>query len=175
MNLPLRLCEVMGNLRSDYGLSDMQQPLLREVFEVWCGLRGDHPIPPVSALDPVHFLRFSSNLIVCDVLEDGDIEFRIAGEAITSVHGATLRGMRISSIMSRMGDNPSVRQYLDAVGEVRPNYYDGPAYIFDKTYLRCQRVLLPFVDSRGLCRKLLGALVFDSATFIARDDGASDL
>ncbi len=173
MNLPLRLCEVMGDLRSDYGLSDMEQPLLREVFEIWCGLRDGRRIPHVSALDPVHFLRFSSNLVVCDVLDDGDVEFRIAGESVTSVRGASLRGLRISTVTKQTGKNPSVLQFLDAAEQVMPAYYDGPAYIFDKTFLRCQRILLPFADESGACRKLLGVLVFGSALSPVPDDNAT--
>ncbi len=160
MNLPLRLCEVMGDLRSDYGLSDMEQPLLREVFEIWCGLRSGRRIPRVQALDPVHFLRFSANLVVCDVLDDGDVEFRIAGESVTSARGASLRGVRVLTVQQERGRNLSTQQYLDAAQLAVPTYYDGPSHMFGKAYLRCQRILLPFVDESGACRKILGVLVF---------------
>ncbi len=160
MNLPLRLCEVMGDLRSDYGLSDMEQPLLREVFEIWCGLRGGRRIPRVETLDPLHFLRFSANLVVCDVLDDGDVEFRIAGESVTSARGASLRGIRVRTVAQERGQNLSVQQYLDAARLAEPTYYDGPSLMFGKAYLRCQRILLPFVDEDGRCRKILGVLVF---------------
>lgn len=152
----------MADLRGRYGLEEMEQPLLKEIFSIWCSQLDDRPAPPVQALDAEHFLRFGRHLVVCDVLPDGDVEFRIAGENVVAAKGGGMRGLRTSTFLSDVGENPSLSQFKEAVETISPRYYDGPSYNFEKNYLRCQRLLLPFVDTLGACRKLLGALVYSS-------------
>lgn len=150
------------DLRNEYGLAEMKQPLLSEIFSIWCDHVQDGRTPSVDALDALHFLRYSRHLVVCDVLPDGDVEFRIAGENVVAARGGTIKGVRTSVFKDTVGSNPSLEQFGKAVETLQPQYYDGPAYNFEKHYLRCQRLLLPFVDQEGNCQKLLGAMIYSA-------------
>tara|TARA_R110002072_G_scaffold86176_5_gene194549 strand:+ start:790 stop:1293 length:504 start_codon:yes stop_codon:yes gene_type:complete len=146
-----------------WNIPHLEVALLQQVYERWLRLCQGAELPLVSALDALDFLPFSSNIILAEVLPDGDVEFRIVGEEIIAARGANLKGARLSQFEARLGDNPSLSQFKDAVEQCRPQYYDGPAYNFEKTYLRARRLILPFLNDEGSCQKLLVAIDYNRA------------
>lgn len=145
----------------------MDHPVLRAVFETWSELRGDRTAPELDALDAVHFLKHSPNLLVCDVLKDGDVEFRIVGENIVAVRGPNLRGMTVGSFRDVFDDDPELKQFRTAVSLVIPQYYDGTCLTQRGARIRCRRVILPFTDENGACRKLLASVVYGESDLLS--------
>ena len=133
---------------------------LLAVLDVWETLRGEAPAPDVDQLDPEHFLRFASHLIVCDVVSDTDVAFRIAGESIESVFGRQLKGLKLSELRENVPNREPYEQFAECIRTAAPHYYDGPAVAFDKEFLRARRLLLPFTDETGAVKRMIVAAIY---------------
>jgi hypothetical protein len=79
--------------------SRLDDPVLQQLYDFWCGARNGAAMPPVSAIDPFS-LRFAlGNLVVMEPIAGGlDFRVRLFGSRVASRLGYDLTGRLLSSI-----------------------------------------------------------------------------
>jgi hypothetical protein len=83
--------------------ADVQNPLLRKAFDLWNALRGNRSFPSRGDVTPRNMAEFLRNTVLVRVLEGGkEFQFRIVGDAMVEVQGASFQGLTTAEIESQL-------------------------------------------------------------------------
>ena len=68
------------------------------LIDYWRRRRGERAMPARSDIDPADFAAFLPHAFIAARAEDGDIRFRLAGEAVIDLHGRPLAGESLTAL-----------------------------------------------------------------------------
>ncbi|HUZ13016.1 MAG TPA: PAS domain-containing protein [Caulobacteraceae bacterium] len=68
------------------------------LIDYWRRRSGERRTPARSEIDPADFAALAPHVFVVQRDDDGDIRFRIAGEAVIELHGRALQGTSLASL-----------------------------------------------------------------------------
>jgi hypothetical protein len=84
-------------------LSEIQNPLVRDAFNLWSKLKGARRLPARSDFSPRDMKGFLRNAVLVRVLDRGrEFQFRIVGDAIVSIQGASFQGLTTAEVDIRL-------------------------------------------------------------------------
>ena len=109
-------------------IGEIQNPLLRKGLDLWARMRGYRRFPARSDLSPRDMASLLRNTALVRVLKGGEeYEFRIVGDAIVQAQWASLQGLTMREVDSKLpGYGSALRSGYRAVFETRePLAYRG--------------------------------------------------
>ncbi|MEQ8353974.1 MAG: PAS domain-containing protein [Kiloniellaceae bacterium] len=106
-------------------------------------------LPPRRAFDPVDFPRALSTLILCEVMQDAALCFRLVGTDMVEAWGADFTGHRLQDIMQ--GDyHDFIRGLFDESIAKRAPLFSHRRFQWDRgRSLDTKRLMLPFARDDG--------------------------
>jgi len=91
----------LENVSLDPG--DVQNQTVRKAFDLWNGMKGSRRFPARAEFTPRNMAEFLRNTVLVRVLDEGkEFQFRIVGDAITMVQGASLQGLTTAEIEAQI-------------------------------------------------------------------------
>ncbi len=144
-------------------LHDIQNPVVRRVYELWQQLRGSRSFPRREDITPRRMPELLRNIALVRVLDGGEeFQIRLVGDAIVQAQGATFHGMttrQIDLVLPGYG-SALARLYGDICKNRRPRAYRGwYERQADKHSFFHESVLLPLgPDDRTVDHVLIGAV-----------------
>lgn len=98
-------------------LEALRQPQTLQALTLWNAQRGERRFPPREALSPRAMAPFLRNTVLVRVIDGGkDYQFRVVGDAIVEVQGASLQGLTIGEIdKAQPGYGSALRPVYDRV------------------------------------------------------------
>ncbi len=79
-------------------LDAVENAAVRGGIEYWRKLCGARPFPNRNDVSPREISGLLRNTVLLRVIEDGDYEFRIVGDAHVIAHGYSMQGKKLSQI-----------------------------------------------------------------------------
>jgi hypothetical protein len=87
-----------GWLSQRIAIGDIQSPLVRKAYDLWIRKKLGRRMPSRSELSPRDMAEFLRNVLIVKVLGGGEFEFRIVGDALVTLQGASFQGMNTAEI-----------------------------------------------------------------------------
>lgn len=109
-------------------VAEVQNPLVRKGLALWQRQRGARRFPGRSEMSPRLLSSLLRNTVLVRVLGKAeDFEFRIVGDAIVTVQGASFQGMTTTQIEAVLPSYGKMlrRSYLAVYESGEPNAYRG--------------------------------------------------
>lgn len=163
-----------GEERPDQGLrySDgPDHPGVAALTDYWLTKRGARPMPDRADIAPSEIVKLLPNLIICDVLGDGeDFRTRIFGTALVLLVGEERTGKCLSEFGARASvpTRPEIVQFrwLDVTRRAYalkgPVFVNGTMSSSDRPYLALHAVSMPLtVGGTGIAQMIGGMFVTD--------------
>lgn len=91
---------------------ELEHPLVRFGVEYWNRLRGERSFPSRDQIKPRDLAPVLSMTSIHKVLDDGDFEYRIVGDAVVRAFGVNLQNRRLSEVEVEL---PTFRQFVRPV------------------------------------------------------------
>ena len=152
-------------------LSAFKDSRFAQIIRHWLALRQDHGVPHRGAVDPTHFKDCLDMVWLLERHGDGHFRYRLAGQAITEVHGGIRRGTDTSLLFPRASlemFQPRWEAVLDRGQMVRA---EGVVRLAGGTKSsRVERLMLPLRSDNGAVSIVLGATRYESAN---KNDGTA--
>lgn len=147
-----------GALVQQIPLDDIETEPLRQAVRTWRAQAIGHQLPSRAQLTPrkmAPFLRYVSLVRVVD--EDGEFEYRIAGDAAVEAWGQSLTGLN-SAGLDRLQDNAgtTMRACCQIVLQTR----NSVAVRGTLPYIAYETVLLPLASGNGVIEEILVVTAF---------------
>lgn len=102
----------------------LRHPKLSGLLAYWTGKRTGETLPSRSDIDPLEMAEWLGNLVLIDVLPDGDFRYRLYGSNFVVKFGKEMTGHSISELepaqqavireeydRARLSRSPTVRRY----------------------------------------------------------------
>ena len=109
-------------------IADIADPLVQQAVAVWNAQRGAARFPNRDAMTPRAMAPFLRNIVLVRVVDGGkEYEFRVVGDAIVQVQGATLQGLTLAEIDAKLpGYGRALRPIYDELrADGAPRAYRG--------------------------------------------------
>jgi len=109
-------------------IADIADPLVQQAVAVWNAQRGTARFPNRDAMTPRAMAPFLRNIVLVRVVDAGkEYEFRIVGDAMVQVQGATLQGLTLAEIDAKLpGYGRALRPIYDQLcADGTPRAYRG--------------------------------------------------
>ena len=150
--------------------ADLRATNHRSVAEHWLDLYRRHDdIPPLSALDPLHFPRALVDAWIVDAEDDGRFRILVAGETLVRWYGRNPKGLYFEDIFSPAMLPVVIRQSRQVVQTPCILYHQMQTTIPDWSVPAAfDRVAFPLRDAVGHIRHILGATVFANDPSLGR-------
>lgn len=134
-------------------------PINRMVHDYWISAKGDHPFPPLSALDPVELPRPAlPYFTVVEVVEPGPrFLVRLIG---TEVHAAAGQDHTGRMVDEMPGAEDVVRRFTWCVRARRPYCVCSKLLWSINNFRQYEALVLPFGPSGGRIEKLASVVYF---------------
>ena len=82
-------------------LENLDEPMLRELYEYWCSKRAGRLIPQRRDIDPAEIPKLLPHLMITEMVEGGTrYRYRLAGTAVTEAFGRELTGLYVDEVMT---------------------------------------------------------------------------
>jgi hypothetical protein len=109
-------------------VGEVQNPLVRKGLALWQRQRGTRRFPGRSEMSPRQLSSLLRNTVLVRVLGNAeDFEFRIVGDAIVTVQGASFQGMTTTQIEAVLPSYGKMlrRSYVAVCESGEPSAYRG--------------------------------------------------
>ncbi len=118
---------------------------LHELYLHWRQLCGDRRAPPYSAFDPVDQPRLLANLLVTDVIVEGETRryrYRLCGTEVETNFGCAMGGKCVDELMTGPYCDYITNLYDRTVDHITPVFSQSSYGDFDRG-LHTKRLMLP--------------------------------
>ncbi|WP_157888259.1 PAS domain-containing protein [Neptunicoccus sediminis] len=139
----------------------MQDPVIRDVFNYWEGLRAGRLAPLRSELDPYKISHVIDHVFVLEYKNPLVVRFRLAGMGLCRMLGMELRGMPARALFE-IGHRDELGRVLDdmvTAPKIIELVLKSPSH--DAPTLNARMLLLPMQNAEGQYSRILGCLVSD--------------
>lgn len=154
----------------DHGLQypgTPDHPGVAALTDYWLTKRGVRPMPDRADISPAEIVKLLPNLIICDVLGDGeDFRTRIFGTALVLLVGEERTGKCLSEFGTRASvpTRPEVVQFrwLDATRRAytlrAPVFVNGTMSSSGRPYLGLHAVSMPLTAGGSEIAQMIGGI-----------------
>jgi hypothetical protein len=157
-----------GELWSELGLqqflAEFADPRLEQLVKYWLALSQEEAVPRRGIIDPAKFHESLSMVWLMERHEDGHYRYRLAGQAISEIHGGIRRGTDTASLFTPQSVNmfkPRWEAVLDRGNLVRA---EGFVLLSDGEQMsRVERLMLPLRGDDGSVSVILGATCYEGS------------
>ena len=141
--------------------ADMRNPVIREVFAYWEGLRKGRLAPLRSELDPRKIGKVFDQVFMLEFNNAQDIRFRLAGMDLCQMLGMELRGMPLRALFS-IGHRDQLARVIAEMAQA-PEIVELALKtpVHNTPTLNARMLLLPMQDAQARFSRILGCLVSD--------------
>jgi len=146
--------------------------ILRRLVTYWRHLRGDRAMPSFKEIDPVEIPWALSRIYVLDVLPDGDMVYRLAGDDVARRYGGTLKGRRIFDLFPKRNAEMILSRWRLVADQGMGVYTDSIHPTALGNLISARRVTLPLGDGTLPASQILGIVSFQRVEF--EDDRLSE-
>jgi len=141
----------------------MDHPNTQALYRYWNELRGDRDAPSRSEIDPRRIAGALETMFIFELLDDGQLRFRLAGTALCEMLGMEARGLMAEAMMApdhgaHIADLGARVLGAPGVGVMRVRALDGAG-----TDWAGELLLLPLRSELGEMTRLMGCLSFEGA------------
>lgn len=144
-------------------LGHITKPALIRFAEAWMAARGDADMPARSDFDPIAIPELLDRVWMCAYEKDEKrFVYRLAGEAINSVYGRSLRGVNLEDIIPEASYPIVWERYFSAIEEPAAVHTTGRIYLYSDRFEKGQRLILPLADENGEAAYVIGVTVFET-------------
>lgn len=150
--------------------SVIQSPAVRAIYELWRSKRAAAGGLVLRAdIDPIDIgARNLPHVAIIELLEDGDLRYRLVGGHILEYIGYDFSGWRVSEYYRDKPDDGSPEDYHTAIAERRPMHSRANLIADGRSYVIYERLILPMSSDGIRVDRLLVAFQFQRD----RDSGA---
>ncbi|MFZ2468952.1 PAS domain-containing protein [Parvibaculum sedimenti] len=142
-------------------------PGVSALTDYWLAKRGPRTMPDRADISPAEIVKLLPNLIICDVLGDGeDFRTRLFGTALVLIVGEERTGKCLSEFGTRASvpTRPEIVQFrwLDVTRRAyalkEPVFVNGTMSSSDRSYLALHAVSMPLTAGGTSIAQMLGAM-----------------
>jgi hypothetical protein len=139
---------------------DLDQPLLRALYEYWDDKRAVRPLPARADIDPTEIPRLLPHLILIDVQHEPlDLRYRLVGTHIVRANGGELTGCRVRDLQVT-GVGQLFDAYAEVVSDATPRLLRGAHRAVTGALRRFDRLVLPLAAEERQPNMLLCGSIF---------------
>lgn len=140
-------------------LSQLENPRVARIYRYWKERCGPNGLMDRQRLDPLDLRDLLPNVLLVDIESDG-MRCRIAGMAIESRYGRSLKGVAISETFDMVQRKDTSHQWREIQSDRKPKYRCGPMAFPNADVCEAERVLLPLSSSGASVDHILGAIFY---------------
>jgi hypothetical protein len=134
---------------------------LRDAHAYWDVLRGGRAMPARGDIDPVEMRGFLPFVMLIDVLDPLDFQYRLIGTEVRNISQRNYTGMRFSALPGK-GPESVVWAGCEEVVRSKVPYSRTPPYVGPEAHLRrCENLLLPLSDDGFNVTTILKVISFE--------------
>ncbi len=133
----------------------LRHPELRALYDRWLRHCAGETFPVAADIDPIGLRRWSSHLVLIDVVEAGNFVYAYYSRSFTSTFGADKVGLSIDALPAEQAR--LLKTEYDHVCRERLPVSRTYTADFDGVVQTWERLVLPFFDPEGNVVKLLVA------------------
>jgi len=146
----------------DAFLAAFADPRSRQMVRHWLALRQEDAVPRRGAVDPSRFRDSLDMVWLMERHADGHYRYRLAGQAITAIHGGIRRGADTASLFSPQAIGMFLPRWEAVLDRGRLVRADGLVMLADGSRMaRVERLMLPLRADDGSVSVILGATHYD--------------
>ena len=142
-------------------LENLDEPMLRELYEYWCSKRAGRLIPQRRDIDPAEIPKLLPHLMITEMVEGGTrYRYRLAGTAVTEAFGRELTGLYIDEVMTG-----AYREFLERL--YRTVYLNRRCVLCESKHissrdlaLKTKRLLMPLSEDGIAVNQVLAIQTF---------------
>lgn len=141
--------------------SDLDDPLLREIYVYWRSKCAARRMPARRQIDPTEMPRLLPHLLISEVIDAGRFRYRLSGTAVAHALRQDITGRCVEEVTSGF--------YCDYLNELQRTVCRAGTAIFAASPLPCgartkyrfsRRLLLPLSDDGATVNQILSLIVF---------------
>ncbi|MDA0704708.1 MAG: PAS domain-containing protein [Proteobacteria bacterium] len=139
----------------------IDRPRLREVLDYWNLLRGDKPMPPREAFNPIEVKRSLGLISIAEILPGGEaFRYVLYGSELARVQDHDFTGKLVSELPPPEFGRFVQSHLREVVAEGGPTAY-RIRVTSDRMSIDYWRVLLPFCDETGKLNEIMSVCDLD--------------
>ena len=147
------------------GDNDMRHKNSFELFAYWTEKRGKRAAPSRTDIEPADIRTLLPHVFICDLNDDGQLHFRLAGTALCALHDRELKGTAFSSLWLTDGARNADRTGASVAAGATPAVLSLDCLSSGGRVAQAELLLLPITGPSGRNDRLIGMLsVFDPPT-----------
>ena len=151
-------------IKRDPDLTNLQSPILSEIYQFWLGLCVDSRLPSRADFSPLDLnARLLPYIAIADVVRKGDqlrFRWRLVGTHITEKMDRDVTGLYFEDIYA--GDNHEnlLAAYVWPAQNAKPLRWFGNSEFVEKHWLTFECVGMPLASDGKTVDKLLAGMFF---------------
>ena len=130
-----------------------------ELFDYWTEKRGARAAPSRTDIEPADIRTLLPNVFICDLADDNQLNFRLAGTALCALHGRELKGTAFASLWLADGVRNAGRTGASVATGATPAVMSLDCLSRGGRVAQAEMLLLPVTGPSGLNDRLIGASI----------------
>ena len=141
-----------------------------ELFDYWTEKRGQRAAPSRTDIEPADIRTLLPHVFICDLNDDGQLHFRLAGTALCGLHGRELKGAAFASLWLADGVRNAGRTGTSVATGATPAVLSIDCLSNGGRVVQAELLLLPITGPSGRNDRLIGMLsVFEPPYWIGHE------
>jgi len=129
-----------------------------ELFDYWTEKRGQRAAPSRTDIEPADIRTLLPHVFICDLNDDGQLNFRLAGTALCALHGRELKGTAFAKLWLADGTRNAGRTGTSVASGVTPAVLSLDCLSKGGRVAQAEMLLLPVTGPSGRNDRLIGLL-----------------
>ena len=144
--------------------ADLDDPLIRRMFDYWMGKFHGRCLPSRRDIDPVEIPQLLGHINIIAVIRTPQamrFQYRLWGTKVTELYGRDYTGRFLDDVISpaRLDEIRSVFEAVVATKE--PHFWQTPVPAENRDFVSNRRLLLPLSSDGVFVDNLLGFMIGD--------------
>jgi hypothetical protein len=136
----------------------LNEPVLIDLYNYWDTVRAGRKYVVWDEVDPVEMPRHVlPNIIVVQMLSDGDLFYRLSGTTVDESLGVVVQGKRLSELPIDQCQELT-KDYRGVIENVEPQVFTFPLSTAANRFRETIRLCLPVASVIGKVDMILGAV-----------------
>lgn len=141
-----------------------------ELFDYWTEKRGKSAAPNRTDIEPADIRTLLPHVFICDLNDDGQLNFRLAGTALCALHGRELKGTAFSALWLADGTRNAGRTGTSVASAATPAVLSLDCLSNGGRVAQAEMLLLPITGPSGRNDRLIGMLsIFEPPYWIGHE------
>lgn len=160
MSAPPRVAGDTVPIERLIGPDDPQR--MRDFLAYWMARRGDRTLPAFTDIDPIDIPWALAHTYVVEARPDGELVYRLAGEAVAQRYNRSLKGVRISDLFTERSSEHILERWAKVIAGPAGYCSHSQHVTTGGATVRARRIVLPLGADGSTADHLMGYTVFES-------------